>query len=110
MAAIRGPKQKPSQGDAFTTADWNTMSVPSTPTGAYQWVKAQAERLARDICGRASRPHGMRFGSVLPCFLLGPAVRNVDVKPGFLVINPANRVCCATFEIALMSTSDLPRL
>mmetsp|Transcript_32145 Transcript_32145/g.42379 ORF Transcript_32145/g.42379 Transcript_32145/m.42379 type:complete len:343 (-) Transcript_32145:154-1182(-) len=68
-AALRGPGDKPANGQYFTEEDWNTGSQRQGPgMQPYQWAKTVAEKGALSL-GRAN---SLPVVSIIPSFMLGP--------------------------------------
>ena len=69
MAAVRGTGQAPLSGDAYTAADWNTVSARDGPGfEPYQYSKAESERVAWDL----AKQFGVQMVSVCPSMIFGP--------------------------------------
>ena len=69
MAAVRGTGQQPIRPPAYTTEDWNTVSMRDGPGfEPYQYSKAQSERRAWQL----AREVGLEMVSLCPSMIFGP--------------------------------------
>jgi nucleoside-diphosphate-sugar epimerase len=81
MAAVRGTAQTPTQGTAYTSADWNSVSMrDGKGFEPYQYSKAESERRAWVLSKRL----GAEMVSICPSMIFGPP-RTSRCREGFSV-------------------------